>query len=321
MTKHSLSGRGRRGRGRKQTRKEQTAILPGRLTGEVTQTIETSPEVWRGTISFSLVAIPVRLVEAISPGRVSFRMLHRKDYAPLVSRMLCPNEGKIVPSEEIVRGYEIKPGRYIPMTAAELESVSPGRSRTIEVTDFVPTDEVDPVYYDYQYYLLPMKGGEKPYRLLVEVLKRTAKAGVASLVLAEREYPALVRSVDGLLAVNTLHYGEEIVAARGSDDAATSGKRKRGQSLEARGRAVQSPFSPTDAERERMKRAVGRMKAKFDPEKYADQRREKIVALLKRKIKGESLVQAPEAERGTGEPPSDLAELLETSMRKGRNKA
>ena len=281
-----------------------TAVLPAKLTGEVTQTIETSPEVWRGTISFSLVAIPVRLVEAISPGRVSFRMLHRKDYAPLVSRMLCPSEGKIVPSEEIVRGYEIKPGKYIPMSAAELESVSPERSRTIEVTDFVPTDEVDPVYYDYQYYLLPMKGGEKPYRLLVEVLKQTGKAGVASLVLAEREYPVIIRSKDGLLAVNTLHYPDEIVPAK----MGTVPRPGRSEGL--------SPFSE-----ERIRRVVRKMKAKFDPEKYADQRREKIVALLKRKIRGESLVQAPAVEKGAGEPPSDLAELLETSMRRGRKKA
>ena len=263
-------------------------------------TSETSPEVWRGTISFSLVAIPVRLVEAISPGRVSFRMLHRKDYAPLVSRMVCPSEGKIVPREEIVRGYEFKPGRYIPMTDAELDSISPERSRTIEVKGFVPTDEVDAVYYDYQYYLLPMKGGEKPYRLLVEVLKRTAKAGVASLVLAEREYPAIIRSKDGLLAVNTLHYPDEIVPVTGVD----TGTRGYG-----------------DAERERMKRAIRKMVGKFDPEKYADERREKVVALLKRKLKGESVVQAPEVEETAGKTGPDLAELLQNSIRRHERRA
>jgi Ku protein len=329
------------------------------VTGEVSQTVETSPEVWRGTISFSLVAIPVRLVEAISPGRVSFRMLHRKDYAPLVSRMLCPHEGKIVPSEEIIRGYEYKPGRYIPITAAELESVSPERSRTIEVTDFVSVSDVDTVYFDYQYYLLPMKGGEKPYRLLVEVLRQTAKAGVASLVLAEREYPVLIRSKDGLLAVNTLHYPNEIVTAHGPDDAATPGPRERvekgdtpaerlrhamrrqsGDSPWESHRALrsdsprfgstqrdsvpilegQSPFSPTGAEKELMKRVIGKMVTKFDPEKYADRRREKIVALLKRKMKGKALVQAPEVEEVEGKAPSDLAELLETSMRKSKKR-
>jgi len=297
-SKSALSDRGRRGQGRSKRQGDQ---LPQKVTGKVRQTTETSPEVWRGTISFSLVAIPVRLVEAISPGRVSFHLLHRKDYSPLVSRMLCPNEGKIVPSEEIIRGYEYKPGKYIPVSAAELESVSPERSRTIEVTDFVSVGDVDSVYFDYQYYLVPMKGGEKPYRLLVEVLKRTAKAGVASLVLAEREYPVLIRSKDGLLAVNTLHYASEIVPPKGLADAETRGQ--------------------GEAEKERMKQTIRKMVARFDPEKYADQRREKIVALLKRKIKGKSLVQAPEAEEVEGKAPSDLADLLETSMRKREKSA
>jgi DNA end-binding protein Ku len=288
--------------------------LPAKLTGRsAPKTAEAGHDIWNGTISFSLVAIPVRLVEAIAPGRVSFRMLHRKDYSPLVSRMLCPREGKIVPREEIVRGYEIKPGRYIQVTDRELDSVSPERSRTIEVTHFVDAGEVDPVYFDYQYYLVPLKGGEKPYRLLVEVLRRTEKAGVASLVLADREYPVLVRSAGGLLAVNTLHYPDEIVAAKELG-------RKRGQSLGARGRAVQSPFSPGDGEKERMKRVIGRMVSKFDPEKYADQRRERIVALLKKKMKGKSLVQAPQTEETEGESPVDLVAALKASMRKTRKR-
>ena len=274
----------------------QAAGLPAKLTGKgARKTAETGHEVWRGTISFSLVAIPVRLVEAIEPGRVSFRMLHRKDYAPLVSRMLCPREGKVVPREEIVRGYEVKPGQFIPITGAELESVSPERSRTIEVTDFVDTGDVDPIYYDNQYYLVPMRGGEKPYRLLVEVLQRAAKSGVASLVLADREYPVLVRSSGGLLAVNTLHYPDDIVPDSG----------------------LSSKVMPTKpAEIERVKQVIRRMVAKFDPEKYADRRRQKIVALLKEKMKGKSLVQSPvtgEVERGA---PIDLIAALKASMSK-----
>ncbi len=272
-----------------------SAELPARLTGASRETSETSSEVWRGTVSFSLVAIPVRLVEAISPGRVSFRMLHRKDYAPLVSRMLCPSENKMIPSEEMVRGYEYRSGRYLPVTAAELESVSPARSRSIEVTDFVALVEVDPLLFDYQYWMVPMKGGEKPYRLLVEVLKRTGKVGIAGLVLAEREYPVLIRSVDGLLAVNTLHYPDEVVPSRGID----AETRRHG-----------------DAEKERVRRAVRKMVARFEPEKYADQRRAKLVALLKRKLKGESLVQAPEVEAPGGSAGTELAELLAAGVRK-----
>jgi DNA end-binding protein Ku len=284
--------------------KQRRAGLPDRLSGRAApQTAEAGHDIWNGTISFSLVAIPVRLVNAVAPGRVSFRMLHRKDYAPLESRMFCPRDGKIVPREEIVRGYEISPGRFIPITGRELDSVSPERSRTIEVTHFVDTGEVDPIYYDSQYYLIPLKGGEKPYRLLVEVLRRTAKAGVASLVLAEREYPVLVRSAGGLLAVNTLHYPDEITPVKGVDAG-------------TRGRAEPEMPGHGDAEKERMKQAIRKKVSKFNPEKYADQRRRKIIALLEKKMKGKSLVQAPETEKAKREAPLDLVAALKASMRR-----
>ena len=133
-------------------------------------------EIWNGTVSFSLVAIPVKLVRAVEPGRVSFHMLHSKDHSPLARRMYCPAEEKIVPVDEIIRGHEIGPDKYIVVTDKELESVSPERSRTIEITEFIDINEVDPVYYDHPYYLVPSKGGEKAYRLLVEVMRRTNKS-------------------------------------------------------------------------------------------------------------------------------------------------
>ena len=141
--------------------------------------------IWSGTISFSLVAIPIQLVKAVEPGRVSFRMLHKKDYSPLQRRMVCPEEDKIVSPDEIIRGYEISADKYILITDEELESLSPERSRTIEIIDFIPLDDIDPIYYDHPYYLIPAKGGEKPYRLLVEVMHRTKRAGIAKFVLGE----------------------------------------------------------------------------------------------------------------------------------------
>src|SRR5512137_1081166 len=167
--------------------------------------------IWSGTISFSLVAIPVRLVKAIEPGRISFRLLHGKDYSPLARRMFCPEEETMVPSDEIIRGYEIAPDKYVLMTDEELESVSPERSRTIEIVEFIDMKEVDPAYYDHPYYLVPLKGGEKAYRLLVEVMHRTKKAGLAKFVLAEREYLVVVTPKDGALALTTLHYSEEVL--------------------------------------------------------------------------------------------------------------
>ena len=117
--------------------------------------------IWSGTVSFSLVAIPVHLVKAVEPGRVSFRTLHRKDYSPLARRMFCPKEEVLVPPEEIIRGFEIGPDKYIVVTDEELEAVSPERSRTIEISEFIDMSEVDSIYFDHPYYLVPGKGGRK----------------------------------------------------------------------------------------------------------------------------------------------------------------
>ena len=154
----------------------------------------------------------MQLVKAVEPGRVSFRTLHRKDYSPLARRMFCPEEEVPVPPEEIIRGYEIGPDQYIPVTDEELESVSPERSRTIEIVEFIDMQEVDPIYFDHPYYLVPAKGGEKAYRLLVEVMRRTNKAGLAKFVLREREYLVAIKSAEGALALITLHYHDEILA-------------------------------------------------------------------------------------------------------------
>jgi DNA end-binding protein Ku len=251
--------------------------------------------IWNGTISFSLVAIPVRLVTAVEPGHISFHLLHSKDYSRLTRKMYCPADGKLVPPDEIIRGYEILPGKYIPMTDEELESVSPERSRTIEIIEFININDVDPIYFDRPYYIVPSKGGEKAYQLLVEIMDRTKKAGLAKFVLAEREYLVAVTSKDGALALTTLHYNEDILPE--------------GELSPKKG--------PVDAdEEERMKKNITGMIADFDPGKYADGRRNKISALLDAKMKEKALVEAPSIADEEGEGPADLVAALEQSMRK-----
>ena len=251
--------------------------------------------IWSGTISFGLVAIPVRLVTAVEPGRVSFRMLHNKDYSPLTRKMVCPKEGTTVPQDEIVRGYEIVPDQYVLMADDELESVSPERSRTIEIVEFIDMKEVDPIYYDHPYYLVPSKGGEKAYQLLVEVMRRTNKAGLAKFVLAEREYLVAVTSRDGALELVTLHYSDEILP---DDDLSP----KKG-TIEA-------------ADEDRMKKSIEQMMEDFDPGKYADGRRKKLMDILAAKASEKALVEAPVVEVEEGEGPADLVAALEESMRK-----
>lgn len=250
--------------------------------------------IWSGTISFSLVAIPVQLVKAVEPGRVSFRLLHSKDYSPLARKMFCPEDQTIVLPEEMVRGYEIAPDEYLLITDAELESLSPERSRTIEIVEFIDLNEVDPIYYDHPYYLVPLSGGEKAYRLLVEVMSRTKKAGLAKFVLGEREYLVAVRSTEGALALITLHYRAEILPAAD----------------------LIPPAEQIDAEeKSRLKQSIKKMLADFNPEPYADVRRQKIMDLLKQKAAGAARVEAPEVAAAEGAGPPDLIAALEESMR------
>lgn len=248
--------------------------------------------IWSGTISFSLVAIPVRLVGAVAPERLSFQLLHGADYSPLSRRMFCPDHGAVVGPEEIVRGFELAPGRYLPITEEELRSVSPDRSHTIEIIDFIDMDEVDPVYLDHPYYLLPLKGGEKAYRLLAEVMRQTNKAGFAKFVLSEREHLAAVTSRGGALALYTLHYASEVVSA--------------------------VDLAPQDTElngelRSRIEESVKKMLGGFNPAKYADERREKLLKLIRRKAEESPPVEAPEVEEEEEGPP-DLMAALERAM-------
>jgi DNA end-binding protein Ku len=222
-------------------------------------------------------------------------MLHGKDYSPLARKMFCPAGEKIVDPDEIIRGYEIGPGKYIEITEEELESVSPERSRTIEIVEFIDMDEVDSIYYDHPYYLVPLRGGEKSYRLLVEVMQRTNKAGLAKFVLGEREYFVAVKSRDGALALFTLHYSEEILPE---------------EDLLPKEEGVEA------ADKSRMKKSIKKMIADFNPEKYADERRKKILGLLKKKAKETTPVEAPNVEVDEGEGPADLVAALEKSMRK-----
>jgi DNA end-binding protein Ku len=250
--------------------------------------------IWGGTISFSLVAIPVQLVKAIEPGRVSFRMLHNRDHSPLLRRMYCPEEGKIVPSDEIIRGYEIGPDKYILITDEELESLTPERSRTIEIIEFIDMKDVDTIYYEHPYYLVPSKGGEKAYQLLAEVMDRTHKAGLAKFVLGEREYLVAVKSTQRALSLITLHYAEEILPDRDIQPEEEKIKPK---------------------EKDLMKKVIKEMTARFNPDTYADERRKKILRLLDKKIRKGAAVEAPGVEQEEGEGPVDLIKVLEESMR------
>jgi DNA end-binding protein Ku len=250
--------------------------------------------IWSGTISFSLVAIPVQLVKAVELGRISFRLLHSEDYSPLARRMICPEQDTMVPPEETIRGYEIGPDRYLTITDEELESVTPERSRTIEIVEFIDLQEVDSIYFDHPYYLVPLRGGEKSYRLLAEMMRRTNRAGLAKFVLAEREYLVAVRSIEGALALTTLHYGDEVLPSE----------------------EISPQTDQIDIDvKGRVEKSIKQMLTDFAPGKYADHRREKVLDLIKKKMQEQKPVESPHPVEEEGEGPVDLVVALEEIMR------
>jgi DNA end-binding protein Ku len=252
---------------------------------------------WSGTISFGLVAIPIQLVSAVRRSGISFTMLHDEDFAPLKRRMVCPLEDRIVPPEEIVRGYEIEPGQYIPMTDEELASVVPERSHAVEIMDFISLEEVPPVHYSQPYYLVPGKGGEKPYRLLVDILSRRKRAGLAQFVMHDRQYLVTVQPVQDALGLIKLHYAQEVLGA---------------EELQSENGEVDEPL------KERIKQTMKQMTAGFDAAKYTDERRQGLAALLEEKVRSGETVTAPETAAGFEEEPDDLFAALEESLQNAK---
>ena len=258
---------------------------------------------WSGTVSFGLVAIPVIVVPAVQPGKVSFHLLHQKDHARLERRMVCPKHNTVVHPEHILRGVEIASDNYVVVKAEELDALEPDRSQTIEITEFVDLDAIDPMYYDRPYYLAP-GGADRPYRLLVAALADSRKVGIARFVMHQREYLVALRSIDGALCLLTLHYPEDLV---GSEELETAAK---------------APAKQVQQMQEVIEQAQGR----FDPAKYEDPYQDALKEIVERKRKKEGTVQAPPSEEAlevADEGPisnEDLIAALESSLHRARKK-
>lgn len=164
---------------------------------------------WSGSLSFGLVSIPVQLYSATRTARVSLRML-APDGAPVVRRFFCPDDGEQVNREDLARGYEYKPGKYVPVTDEELEALEPDKSRDIDLRLFVPISSLDPAYFERMYFLTPSGDSNKAYQLLVGVMERTGRAGIATFVMHDREYLVAIIAQHGLLCAEVLRFHTEL---------------------------------------------------------------------------------------------------------------
>jgi DNA end-binding protein Ku len=252
---------------------------------------------WTGSLSFGLVNVPVMLVTAMRDLDLHFRQLHDKDGAPIDVQRWCSKEDVEVPYDEITHSYECDDGREVIVSDLELEAIEPRRTRTIEIERFVDLDQVDPVYFDHPYFLLPASdddGAKRAYRLLTEVMGRTDRAALGRFVMRAKEYLAIVRVRDDVLTLTTMLFADEV---RPSKDVGT---------------ARQKPHKPTPKQLDAAVAVIEELTCDWNPAKYKDQYRSRLKSIVDRKRKGKT-IKAPEPAEQP-DPATDLMEALERSL-------
>jgi DNA end-binding protein Ku len=252
--------------------------------------------IWSGSISFGLLNVPVRLYSAVSSQRVSFRELREGDGSRIRHKRVAEEDGKEVPYEKIVKGYEISPDQYVVLTREELEELDPKKTRAIEIQDFVDLDEIDPIYFDHPYYLGPAEGAERAYALLVKAMIEERKVAIARFVLRNKEHLAAIRPMNGVLTMATMRFADEVVSPEQLD-----------------GVIPEDDVKPEKREVEMAKRLIDSLATDFEPEKYQDEYREELLNLIERKAKGEAVVTKPTEEPKPTKAP-DLMAALEESL-------
>ena len=251
---------------------------------------------WKGAVSFGLVTIPIKLYTATDEKDLSFNMLHRKDGARIKLQRYCSEEEVAVENSEIVKGYELSPDNYVIMEDEDFEKVPVDTTRAIEITDFVPLDQIDPIYFQKTYYLEPDKVGAKPFALLREVLKESKLVALAKVTLRQKEQLCTLRVYGDAIAMETMFYPDEL---RNASD-------------------LELPGEIDLGEKEMMmaKSLVDMLTGDFEPEKYHDNYREALIELIERKAEGQEITRpAPAAGKVT-----DLMEALRASVEAARTR-
>jgi DNA end-binding protein Ku len=251
--------------------------------------------IWSGAISFGLVNIPVKLYSAVSKKTVRFHQIDAESGGRVRQKRVGP-DGEEIPYEQIVKGYEIGPDRYVTISPEELEALEPQKTRTIDIEDFVDLEQIDPIYYDHPYYLAPDTGAAKAYKLLVDAMEDSGKVAVARVVLRSKEHLVAIRPRDGALAMETMLFSDEVIPAESLEELA----------------AGDGDVQTSDRELAMANQLIESLASDFEPEKYRDEYRERVLDLIERKAQGETIViEEPEAEP---EKVPDLMAALEASI-------
>lgn len=247
---------------------------------------------WKGSISFGLVNIPVRMFAATEDKDIRFKYIHRKCQAPIKYEKVCPSCGEKIGPEDIVRGYEYEPGHFVILEEKDFEAIKPKAGRAIEIIDFVNLKEIDPIFFAKSYYLSPQETGGKAYNLLREAMGATGRIAVARIIIRDKESLAVLRVLNNVLVLETIYYPDEVRDVK------------------------QLPGIPENMKVEERelgmaKQLIEQLTAEFEPEKYKDEYREALRELINKKIEGEEIAIPPEAPQRNV---IDLMQALQASL-------
>lgn len=251
--------------------------------------------IWKGSVTFGLVNIPVELHTAVRDARPRFRLLHAPDKSPVSYQRVCQRDGKPVAWEDLVKGYEYEKGQFVTLTKDDFATAALEKTRTVDILDFVEAATIDDRYYEQPYYLLPAKGAERPYALLREALRKTGRAGIAKFIMREVQHLTSIQAVDDALVLTTMRFSEELV-----DSSAWSfpaGNLAQGRELDLAVKLVES------------------LAAEWTPERYKDEYNENLMRIIQGKLKKKKVTLTDEEIRPHAEV-IDLMSRLQASLEK-----
>ena len=247
--------------------------------------------VWSGYLTFGLISMPVKLFSGARGSRISFHMLHRDDKVRIKTQLYCPEDERVVERSEIVKGYEYRKGEYVVVEPEELKKIEPKTAKTMEILEFVKSDDVDPIYFEASYYLVPDEAGRRPYALLARAMEDTGHFAIAKLTMHNREYTVFLRPHKGGMMLHTMYYAEEVREVEG--------------------------FGPPDVEIKDSELKVAHqlieaLAGDWDPEKYHDSFQDNLKKLIETKLEGGKVVEVEKPKKLA--PVVDLMAALKQSL-------
>ena len=256
--------------------------------------------IWKGSVAFGLVNIPVELRTAVRSDHISFRLLHEEDLSPIKYERVCQAEGEPVPWNEIVKGYEYEKGKFVVLTDKDFKAAAVEKTNTIDILDFVRQEEIDPRYFETPYYLVPAKGAEKSYALLREAIRSSGAVGIGKIIIRQTQHLVGIKVLDEALVLEIMRFSNELVDS--SEYSFPSRENVRPQELKMAEQLVENLAEP------------------FDPSKYTDEYRANLMKVIKAKMRGKKI----KLEEPEGEPVDsgvlDLMSRLKASLEQGGGK-